>query len=149
MRRIPPQRTRWPMLVPEIADLGVRAVFAFPLCLFHGARIGVLELYRTQPGRLDTQRCRAAAGYAAALGPIVVDELDPSRNPTMVDPALSPRGTVHVAAGMMAAQLRVSPADALTRLRAVAFAQHRRITVIAQDIIAARLRFRPEDSDST
>ncbi len=145
----PAATTRWPMLVPEVLDLGVRAVFALPLRLFIGARIGVLELYRTQPCRLDTQHYRAAAGYAAALGSIVVEELDPSRNPTMVDPALSPRGKVHLAAGMMAAQLRVSPADALTRLRAVAFAQHRRITVIAQDIIAARLRFRPEDSAST
>ncbi|QHE72920.1 GAF domain-containing protein [Rhodococcus sp. WAY2] len=124
--------TRWPMFVPEILDLGVRAVFAFPLRLFNGARIGVLELYRTQPGRLDAQHYRAAAGYAAALGPMVVDELDPTRNPTLVDPALFPRGTVHVAAGMMAVQLRVSPAAALARLRAMAFAQHRRITVIAR-----------------
>ncbi|UOT03855.1 GAF domain-containing protein [Rhodococcus opacus] len=141
----PAAATRWPMLVPELVDLGVRAVFAFPLRLFNGARIGVLELYRTQPGRLDAHHYRAAADYAAALGPMVVDELDPSRNPTVVDPALFPRGKVHVAAGMMAVQLRVSPAAALARLRAMAFAQHRRITVIAQDIIAARLRFRPED----
>ncbi|MEU2005831.1 GAF domain-containing protein [Rhodococcus sp. NPDC019627] len=141
----PAAATRWPMFVPEIVDLGVRAVFTFPLRLFTGARIGVLELYRTQPGPLDAQHSRAAADYAAALGPIVVDELDPTRNPTVVDPALFPRGTVHVAAGMMAVQLRVSPTAALARLRAMAFAQHRRITEIARDITAARLRFRPED----
>jgi hypothetical protein len=145
----PTATTRWPMLVPETLELGVRAVFAFPLRLYNGARIGVLTLYRTQPGRLDAQHYRAAADYAAALGPIVVEELDPARNPTLIDPALSPRGKVHVAAGMMAVQLRVSPADALTRLRAMAFAQHRRITAIAQDIIAARLRFGPEESGST
>lgn len=69
-----------------------------------------------------------------------------SRSPTVVDPALFPRGTVHVAAGMMAVQLRVSPAAALARLRAMAFAPHRRITEVAQDITAARLRFRPEGS---
>ncbi|WP_162603187.1 hypothetical protein [Rhodococcus oxybenzonivorans] len=51
---------------------------------------------------------RAAAGYVAALGSIVVEALDPSRHPTVIDPALSPRGTVHVAAGMAAVQLRVS-----------------------------------------
>ncbi|QTJ65752.1 ANTAR domain-containing protein [Rhodococcus sp. ZPP] len=92
---------------------------------------------------------RAAAGYVAALGSIVVEALDPSRHPTVIDPALSPRGTVHVAAGMAAVQLRVSPTDALARLRARAFAQHRRITVIAQDIITARLKFRPEGSGGT
>lgn len=145
----PAAATRWPMLVPEVLDLGVRAVFAFPLRLFIGAHVGVLELYRTQPGRLDARYCRAAADYAAVLGPTVVEELDPSRNPsTVMDPALVPRGNVHVAAGMMAAQLRVSPADALARLRAMAFAQHRRITVLAQDIITGRLEFRPEDSGS-
>ncbi|WP_162603186.1 GAF and ANTAR domain-containing protein [Rhodococcus oxybenzonivorans] len=141
----PATTTRWPMFAPEILDLGVRAVFAFPLRMFNGARIGVLELYHTQPGRLDAQHYRAAANYAAALGPIVVEELDPSRHPTVIDPTLSPRGKVHVAAGMAAVQLRVSPTDALARLRAMAFAQHRRITVIAQDIITARLRFRPEE----
>ncbi|MHA4854803.1 GAF domain-containing protein [Rhodococcus sp. MSC1_016] len=145
----PAVTTRWPMFVPEIVDLGIRAVFAFPLRLGDGARVGVLELYRTQPGRLDARYCRAAADYAAVLGPTVVEELDPSRNPsTVMDPALVPRGNVHVAAGMMAAQLRVSPADALARLRAMAFAQHRRITVLAQDIITGRLEFRPEDSGS-
>lgn len=145
----PAATTRWPMFVPEILDLGIHGIFAFPLGLGDGARIGVLELYRRQPGPLAAEHYRAAVGYAAVLGPTVVEELDPSRNPsTVMDPALVPRGNVHVAAGMMAAQLRVSPADALARLRAMAFAQHRRITVLAQDIITGRLEFRPEDSGS-
>jgi hypothetical protein len=105
----PAATTRWPMFVPEILDLGIHGIFAFPLGLGDGARIGVLELYRRQPGPLAAEHYRAAVGYAAVLGPTVVEELDPSRNPsTVMDPALFPRGNVHVAAGMMAAQLRLS-----------------------------------------
>jgi AmiR/NasT family two-component response regulator len=46
------------------------------------------------------------------------------------------RGNVNVAAGMLAARLRISVDEALVRLRALAFSRQRRITAIAQDIIA-------------
>ena len=48
---------------------------------------------------------------------------------------------VHQAAGMVSAQLDVSVAEALIRLRAHAFANDRPLTDVAQDVVARRLRF--------
>ena len=48
---------------------------------------------------------------------------------------------VHQAAGIVSAQLDVSVAEALIRLRAHAFANDRLLTDVAQDVVAHRLRF--------
>jgi hypothetical protein len=48
---------------------------------------------------------------------------------------------VHQATGIVAAQIEVSVAQALIRLRAYAFATGRTLTVVAQDVVARRLRF--------
>ncbi|MFV9429049.1 GAF domain-containing protein [Rhodococcus aetherivorans] len=144
-----PTATRWPMFTPEVLDLGVRALFAFPLAVGNATNIGVLELYRTRPGPLETEHYRIATGYAAALGPTLVDELDPARTSSpMMDPALFPRGNVHIAAGMLAVQLQISAADALARLQAMAYTQRRRITHIAHDIITHHLTLDPDTDNS-
>ncbi|KLL97317.1 hypothetical protein NJ76_13910 [Rhodococcus sp. IITR03] len=113
----------------------------------NATNIGVLELYRTRPGPLETEHYRTATDYEAALGPTVVAELDPARiSSSMMDPALFPRGNVHIAAGMLAVQLQISAVDALARLQAMAYAQHRRITHIAHDIIIHHLTLDPDNT---
>ncbi|QOH59585.1 ANTAR domain-containing protein [Rhodococcus rhodochrous] len=141
-----PTATRWPMFTSEVLDLGVRDLFAFPLTVDKAANIGVLELYRTRPGPLETPHYRIATDYAATLGLTLVDELDPTRTSSpMLDPALFPRGNVHIAAGMLAVQLQISAGDALARLQAMAYTQHRRITLIAHDIITHHLTLDPDN----
>jgi hypothetical protein len=50
---------------------------------------------------------------------------------------------------MLTVQLGVSAAEALARLRAYAYAQDRRLADVAGDIVARRLRLRPDpDPDS-
>ncbi|MCQ4122568.1 GAF and ANTAR domain-containing protein [Rhodococcus tibetensis] len=142
----PAVSTQWPVFVPELIALGVRGIYALPLGPWNGGSVGVLELYCAEPRSLDVAQCGAAEDCAAILGPTVLEELDPTRYPsTWTDPALFPHGNVHVAAGMMAGQLRISPADAVSRLRAMAFAEERRITALAEDIIAARRTFSPDE----
>ena len=46
---------RWPVFAPAATLVGVRAVFALPLQV-GGIRLGVLDLYRAQPGDLDGER---------------------------------------------------------------------------------------------
>lgn len=82
------------MFTSEVLDLGVRDLFAFPLTVDKAANIGVLELYRTRPGPLETPHYRIATDYAATLGLTLVDELDPTRTSSpMLDPALFPPAT--------------------------------------------------------
>ena len=54
---------RWPVYTPAAADLGVRAVFAFPLQV-GAARLGVLEIFRVRPGRLSGDELRQALMFA-------------------------------------------------------------------------------------
>jgi len=51
------------------------------------------------------------------------------------------RAEIHQATGMVVAQLGISAADALARVRAHAFAEQRRLGEVARDVVARRLRF--------
>ena len=51
------------------------------------------------------------------------------------------RAAVHQASGMVSVQLGISVGDALSRLRARAFAADRTIGDVAADVVARQLRF--------
>jgi hypothetical protein len=50
---------------------------------------------------------------------------------------------------MLTVQLGVTAAEALTRLRAYAYTQDRRLADVASDIVARRLRLYPDPSAAT
>ena len=54
---------RWPGFVPAAVAAGARALFAFPLQA-GTIRVGVLSLYRVQPGPLTPQRLADALVFA-------------------------------------------------------------------------------------
>jgi GAF domain-containing protein len=137
---------RWPMYTPAAMQAGVRAVFALPLRV--GAiRLGVMDLYRTEPGGLDREQLADALLLADTACAIL---LDAGRHyPSRVNGS-GPAQTglqhpeVHQATGMLIVQLGVSAAVALIRLRAYAYAHDRRLRDVAADIVARRLRLHPE-----
>ncbi len=57
------------------------------------------------------------------------------------------RVEVYQATGMLIAQLRLGPAEALARLRAYAFAHDRTATEVAWDIVERRLSFDHDSGD--
>ncbi len=137
---------RWPMFMEGAATAGVRAVFAFPLRI--GAiSLGTLDLYRDQPGDLDSSQLSAAllAADAAALALL---HLDIGRDDTFCDD-LAARSTyqlqVHQATGMVQVQLGVRTEQAFLMLRARAFATGRSLVAVAIDVVERRLRFSTED----
>jgi hypothetical protein len=136
---------RWPGFTAGAAEVGVRAVFAFPLRI--GAiRLGAMDLYRERPGELTPGQLGAAlmaADEAALALPQLsaTEELDGDSTVRS-----SYRLEVHQASGMVAIQLGVSLAEALARLRAYAYAADRPVNEVAADVVALRLRFRTEDA---
>jgi ANTAR domain/GAF domain len=145
--------TRWPVFAPAAAQAGVRAVFAMPLQV--GAiRLGVLDLYRADPGDLDREQLADVLVMADTVCAMLLDteQRDGSypdgRRP---EPARPTHPEVHQATGMVIAQLGVTAAVALTRLRAYAYAHNRRLRDVAADVVARRLRLHPhtdrEDDD--
>jgi hypothetical protein len=137
---------RWPVFAPAAAQAGVRAVFALPLQV--GAiRLGVMDLYRVQPGDLDDAQLADALLLADTACALLLDaaRFDGShpdgRRPERASPT---HPEVHQATGMIIAQLGVTAAVALTRLRAYAYAHDRRLRDVAADVVSRRLRLRPD-----
>jgi hypothetical protein len=137
-----PAGTRWPLFSRAAVAEHVRAVFAFPL--HQGAiRIGVLVLYRAQPGVLTGEEWARGAVLADVTSQIVlalqagapegeIHELLAGEPPHWAE--------VHQATGMISVQLGVTVDEAFVRLRAHAFGERRPLREVARDVVQRRLR---------
>ncbi|HZN77636.1 MAG TPA: GAF and ANTAR domain-containing protein [Micromonosporaceae bacterium] len=138
---------RWPVFAPAAAKTGVRAMFALPLRI--GAiRLGVLDLYRAEPGGLDAGQVADALVLADTIGVLLLDEAERNRSRpdgSWPEHTGAQHPVVHQATGMVIVQLGVTAAVALIRLRGYAYANDRRLRDVAADVVARRLRF---DADS-
>jgi len=138
---------RWPAFLAAAGEVGVQAVFAFPLRI--GAiTLGALDLYRDRPGELDDGQL-AAALLAADAAAAALLHLDSGRNdPFGADPGAGATFhlQVHQATGMVQSQLHVETDEALLVLRSRAFATDRQLDAVASDVVERRLRFTPEDA---
>jgi hypothetical protein len=138
-----PDTTRWPAFAPPAVEAGVRAVFGFPLQV-GAARLGALNLCRDRPGPLsDDQHADALvmAGIAARTVLVLQAGAPPGELAAELEEGSDFHYAVHQAAGMVAAQLDVSVAQALVRLRAYAFGNDRPLTEVAKDVVGGTLRF--------
>jgi GAF domain-containing protein len=137
---------RWPVFAPAAAQAGVRAVFALPLRI--GAiRLGVLDLYRAEPGGLDRPRLADSLFLADTMGALLLDEAgrDQARpDGSWPEHTGAQPPVVHQATGMVIVQLGVTAAVALIRLRAYAYVHERRLRDVAAEVVARRLRFDPD-----
>ncbi len=137
-----PARLRWPAFSPPAVEAGVRAVFAFPLHLGQ-VRLGALDLYRDHPGGLDDDE----HGDALAMADIATRAVlamqagaAPGQMAVELEAGADFYFVIHQASGMVAAQLDVTVAQALIRLRAHAFSHDRSLQHVADDVVARTLR---------
>jgi hypothetical protein len=128
-------------------DRRFRAVFAFPLAL-GSAPLGVLDLYRREPGELDAE-LRAQAQLAVdTVALALIGTASPDGDGAdlgWLHEALESDIEVDQAVGMTMVQLGVGADEALARLRGVAFANGRMISEVAREVVSRRLRFSRED----
>jgi hypothetical protein len=139
----PGQTSRWPMYAAAVVDQArVSAVFAFPL-QWGSINLGVLDLYRRDPGSLSSGQVRDAisASDAAALMLLGLRTDPDPEGDAVWDRSWSKRAEIHQATGMVIAQLGISPTDAFARLRAHAFTEGVSLSDVARDVVARRLRF--------
>lgn len=138
--------SRWPIYAPAARDLGVRAVFAFPLQV-GAARLGVLDILRARPGQLSVDELRHALTFAEAALSTLLDGQENAAGAVAVDGpagAVAHRAELFQAQGMVMIQLGSNLAEALARMRAFAYAENRQLSEVAADVIARRLRFDPD-----
>jgi len=137
---------RWPAFMEGAATAGVEALFAFPLRV--GAiSLGVLDLYRDQPGELSKEALTGAlvAADAAAMALLHLDVDGAEAFADDHESRASYQSQVHQATGMVTAQAGVTIDQAFLMLRARAFAESRSLTELAADVVARRVRFATED----
>ena len=142
---------RWPVFAPAARQAGAAAIFAFPLQA--GAiRAGVMGLYRERPGSLSAFQLGDALVFADTATLLLLDAQDQTAGDAAAgsgpggqppDLALH-RAEIDQATGMLTEQLGVGIAEAFIRLRAYAYAHDRRLSDLARDIVARRLRLRPD-----
>lgn len=139
---------RWPGYTPAAHNRGLRAVFAFPLQV-GAARLGVLDVFRVEPGALTAEHLRLASAFADVAVTTLLDgqaQAAPGTAADGLDDVMDQRAELFQAQGMIAVQLGISLADALARLRAHAYTHNRPLGEVAQDVVARRLTF---DSDQS
>jgi GAF domain len=152
------EKSRWPTFAADATQLGVHALFAFPVP--DGRRpMGILELYRENAGSLTEAEYAAAAVCAVAIAQRVesnwrdlVSRFGGADEATVATVALSAgepadpfsRRQVHVAGGMVAVQLGIHADEGVDRLRAYAYACGRSLSSVAADIIGRRLTLRDQ-----
>lgn len=135
------ETTRWPAFTPAACELGVAAVFSFPLQI-GVVQLGSLDLYRDAPGPLTRLELADALILADLATQGVVQQLHghpPEDLHWLDDPHLE----IHQATGMIQVQLGVSTEVALLRLRGYAFAHNLPTAEVARQVVVRALRFGP------
>jgi hypothetical protein len=124
-------------------------MFALPLRI--GAiRAGTMGLYRDKPGPLGTGELGDALILADAATVILLEAQHADGQAAGGGPAGQPpdlalhRAEIDQATGMVSAQLGTTVGEAFVRLRAYAYAEDRRLSDVARDIVARRLRLSPD-----
>jgi hypothetical protein len=134
---------RWPGFTPAAAGAGVAAVMGYPLSV-GDVQVGALNLYQDRPGALSAeQHADALVTADVVAAEILCRHAEEPNGP--IDPNLLGEPgvglVVHQASGMVAVQLGVTVDEALTRIRADAFARGVGLIDVAADIVARRIRF--------
>jgi hypothetical protein len=144
---------RWPVFAPAACQAGAAAIFAFPLQV--GAiRAGVMGLYRERPGSLSAFQLGDALIFADTATLLLLDlpgqaAGGPPAGSGQGEPPLAlHRAEIDQATGMLTEQLGVGIADAFVRLRAYAYVNDLRLTEVAREIVARRLRLHPDPDSS-
>lgn len=133
-----PTDEKFPVFSHLVASLsGPATAYAVPMRV-GGRPIGVLSLYVTS-GELARDP-EDVQFLADAVGTALLGELE------SID--WSARARIHQATGMVTAQLRISPRDALAVLRAHAFATPATLEDVADDVVARRVAFTYDETDA-
>jgi GAF domain-containing protein len=129
---------RWPHFTPRALALGFRSVHSLPLRL-RGRTIGALNLFRSEPGRLDATDVMYAQGLADIATITILQHqnaLDASLLNNQLTGALESRIIIEQAKGMVAAATRCDVGQAFSRLRAHARNHNVRLTAVAQSVVS-------------
>jgi GAF domain-containing protein len=130
--------SRWPDLRTALGDEPVRAVLGLPTRL--GSPVGTLNLYCEQPRAWDESEMGALDAYNDLLEARLGGALLNRQHGRVVDQlqvALDSRVTIERAIGLLMGRDGVDGATAFNQLRRDARSSRRRVSAVAEDVLAA------------
>jgi hypothetical protein len=146
---------RWPLFAPDAFLLGIRSMAVLPMRV-GAARFGAFAVYLRRPGGLHPTDVAEAITLSSIALDLLFEDLAPPPPGTPADGTggagfpgggdkaarlVDDRPEIHQATGMLAIQLGVDLPTALLRLRARAFAENRRLSHLAADVVSRVVRF--------
>lgn len=137
-------RSLWPHFVGTMAaaSLAAKAIYSLPLSV-GTLRIGAVTLYAEQVDAMDPAALADAGSLAGRAASEVLRHCLEHRHDDAEDDGRHSRRELHQATGMVVAQMRVRPADALLLIQAHAYASGRTMRETAADITSRRITLEP------
>ncbi len=132
---------RWPTFSPAALRSGFRSVQALPMRV-RGETVGALNLFRSQPGRLEAPDLPLGQGLADVAAVALVQERVARESREVIaqlQEALTSRVVIEQAKGVLAERGQIDIDAAFARLRAHARHSNRRLSDVARDLINGRL----------
>ena len=132
---------RWPRFTPYAVGAGYESVYAIPLRL-RGDIIGVLNLFRADPGPLDDDDVALAQALAdlASIAILQAAAATESRQrEEQLQHALDSRTVIEQAKGMLAEHANIDVASAFDHIRARARNTNTKLTVVAARVVDGQL----------
>jgi GAF domain-containing protein len=133
---------RWPRFGSRVARLGVHSVVSLPLITDEGV-LGAMNVYAHDKNAFtaDAERLGELFAVPAAIAVQNAQVLaQTKRLASQLQAALSSRGVIERALGIMMSRSGGTEAEALDRLRALSQHQHEKLPVVAQSIVQEAVR---------
>jgi hypothetical protein len=131
----------WPGFSTAAGEMGVGAAYALPLQV-GASRLGALSMYAGHPRALDGVERNRATTFAAITTDLLLADVVPTSDGVVSEELasiLDQRTEVFQAQGMVMVALGIDLTEALTLMRAHAFATSRDLDGMAVDIVEGRL----------
>ena len=134
------ERARWPLAVAEALELGMQAVYAFPLRLRNDC-IGALNLYRDEVGPFGDEDVRLAQAFAdvAAIGILQHRAVSSAEERArQLQAALDSRVVIEQAKGVLMAKTGASEQKAFELLRQQSRSSRTKLHDVAAAVVATQ-----------
>jgi len=135
---------RWLQFASAARSRGVGGVYSFPLQV-GAVRSGVLTVYCRTGESLDESRLRECSRMADSIRDSLLGALDTTDGAREISGSMPLRTVVYQAQGMVMVALDVSLADALSRLRALAYSEGLDLNDLAAELVSGRRRMPTRD----
>ena len=133
---------RWPQFGSRVARLGVHSVVSLPLITDEGV-VGAMNVYAHDKNAFTADAGRLGELFAVPAAIAVQNAqvlAQTKRLASQLQAALSSRGVIERALGIMMSRSGGTEAEALDRLRTLSQNQHEKLPVVAQSIVQEAVR---------